>query len=73
MIMRNGHNPRVMTQSLIENCRCSQVNTFIPNKLETTYSLELDPNVKLKHLDFMRRPEKGGVMKCHIAVSQTAQ
>ena len=32
-------------------------------KLKTTYSLELDPDVKLNAMDFMRGPEKDGVMR----------
>ena len=41
-----------MTQSLIQLLKTAdvhKVNTFTPNKLKTTYSLELDPDVKFKH------------------------
>ena len=42
-----------MTQSLIQLLKIADVhkvkNTFTPNKLKTTYSLELDPDVKFQH------------------------
>ena len=46
------HEVIVMTQSLIQLLKTAdvyEVNTFTPNKLKTTYSLELDPDVKFKH------------------------
>ena len=41
-----------MTQSLIQLLKtvdAHKVNTFTPNKLKATYSLELHPDVKFKH------------------------
>ena len=46
------HEEIVMTQSLIQLLKTADVhivNTFTPNKLKTTYSLELDPDVQFKH------------------------
>ena len=46
------HEEIVMTQSLnqlLKTADIHKVNTFTPNKLKTTYSLEMDPDVKFEH------------------------